>query len=223
MTASLVRSVCNQIQDMKLKSFPGENVAKMGEKISELVQKIESSGEAPPDLLFLVTKPFTTGTQETFHTYAQQIYTSVIDRTFKHGKQGYVEIITKMNTFYQNLVQSNDYEPARGGKKDQDMATLQGMIAKLQGEVSKLSSSKGNNGNNSSGTTNTGKKKACFECGSEDHMVKDCPVKAAKKKSGANNNSSKPPLEEWRKKPPSQGESHTKTVNGLSYKWCGKC
>ena len=30
MTASLVRSVCNQIQDMKLKSFPGENVIKMG-------------------------------------------------------------------------------------------------------------------------------------------------------------------------------------------------
>ena len=37
MTASLVRSVSNQIGNLKLKSMDGENVAKIGETIVELV------------------------------------------------------------------------------------------------------------------------------------------------------------------------------------------
>ena len=108
MTASLVRSVSNQIGNLKLKSVGGENVAKLGENIVELVKQIECSGSVPEDLLFLVTKPYVTGTQETFRTYAQQIYTSIIAGDFKGD---YHEIIHKMNNFYQNLLQSDDYEP----------------------------------------------------------------------------------------------------------------
>ena len=69
MTASLVRSVSNQIGNLKLKSIAGENVANLGESIVELVKQIECSGSVPEDLLFLVSKPYVTGTQETFRTY----------------------------------------------------------------------------------------------------------------------------------------------------------
>ena len=184
MTASLVRSVCNKICSLQLKKIPGENVAKLGETISELVKQIECSGETPQDLLFLVSKPFTTGTQETFRTFAQQTYTSVIDGTYTGDHVG---ILTKMNNFYQNLVQSNDYEPAKGGKTDQDISALQGLIAKLQGQVSQISSTASKSGSNTSGSSN---KRKCFECGSTDHVVKDCPIKARKKQcDSANGNS----------------------------------
>ena len=222
MTASLVRSVCNKICGLQLKKIPGENVAKLGEIISELVKQIECSGETPQDLLFLVSKPFTTGTQETFRTFAQQIYTSVIDGTFNGG---HVEIITKMNNFYQNLVQSDDYEPAKGGKKDQDVSVLQGLIAKLQGQVSQITSATAKTNNGSTVTGGSSKRK-CFECGSEDHVVKDCPTKAEKKQSSTtngSNNGKRPPIADWRKKAPGATESHTKTVEGKEYTWCGKC
>ena len=71
MTALLVRSFSNQIGNLKLKSIAGENVAKLGEQINELVRQIECSGSVPDDLLFLVAKPYVTGTQETFRTFAQ--------------------------------------------------------------------------------------------------------------------------------------------------------
>ena len=63
MTASLVRSVCHKMVNLKLKAVPGENVGKLGESISDLVKQIECSGEEPHDFLNLVAKSCTTGTR----------------------------------------------------------------------------------------------------------------------------------------------------------------
>ena len=84
----------------------GENVVTLGENIVELVKQIECSGSVPEDVLFLVTKPYVTGTQETFRTNTQQIYTTIITGD---SEGDYHEIIHKMNNFYQNLLQSDDY------------------------------------------------------------------------------------------------------------------
>ena len=65
MTAALVQSVCNEIGNLKLKSFARESVPKMGETMVQKIKQIECSGSTPNDLLFLVAKPFTMGTQET--------------------------------------------------------------------------------------------------------------------------------------------------------------
>ena len=66
MTAALVKSVCNKMGALKLKSIPGENISDSCETISKMIKQIESSGKPPSDLLNSVSKPFTTGTQETF-------------------------------------------------------------------------------------------------------------------------------------------------------------
>ena len=219
MTASLVRSMCNEIVGLKLKSLPGENVAKLGEMITDKVKQIECSGSVPDDLMFLVTKPYTTGTQETFRTFAQQVYTSVVDGAFKGT---YIDVVHKMNNFYQNLVQSDDYEPAKGGKKDTDTSILQGMISRFSSQMDKLQVSKSGGGSSSTGGSgNNGKSRKCFKCGSEDHLLKDCPQKDQQGSQSSGNKL--PPIDEWRKKKPATGESHTKTVEGKIYKWCDKC
>jgi hypothetical protein len=207
MTASLVRSVSNQIGNLKLKTMAGENVAKLGEQIVDLVKQIECSGSVPDDLLFLVSKPYVTGTQETFRTFAQQIYASIISGDFKGD---YNEIIHKMNNFYQNLVQSDDYEPAKGGTKETDSSILQGMIAKLNTQMDQLKvSQNNNNGGSNSGNSGTNTR-TCFKCGKEGHVKRNCPDLQ-------NRN------DEWRFKAPESGEPKEKTVDGKLYKFCEKC
>ena len=211
MTASLVRLVSNQIGNLKLKSVGGENVAKLGENIVELVKQIECSGSVPEDLLFLVTKPYVTGTQETFRTYAQQIYTYIIAGDFKGD---YHEIIHKMNNFYQNLLQSDDYEPAKGGIKETEASVLQGMIAKLTKQMDHLQVSAGtpttqgnSNNNGQQNGQQTPRTRKCGHCSGTGHGQFDCPT-----------------MPSWRKedKPASNGPKE-KTVENTLYKWCEKC
>ena len=146
MTVSLVRLISNQIGNLKLKTMAGENVAKLGEQIVDLVKQIECSGSVPDDLLFLISKPYVTGIQETFRTFALQIYASIISGDFQGD---YHEIIHKMNNFYQNLVQSDDYKPAKGGTKETDSSILQGMITKLNMQMDQLRVSQYNNNGSS--------------------------------------------------------------------------
>ena len=83
-----------------------------------LIRQIQILGSTPQDLLFLVAKPYTIGTQDTFRSFAQTFFAQVIDGAFAGD---YMNIIVKSNNFYQNLLQSGDYQPANGGgKRDKD-------------------------------------------------------------------------------------------------------
>ena len=55
MTAALVRSVCNKMGALRLKSIPRENVSDLCETILEMIKPIESSRKPPSDLLNLVS------------------------------------------------------------------------------------------------------------------------------------------------------------------------
>ena len=55
-----------------------------------MIKQIESSGKPPSDLLNLVSQPFTTGTQETFRTFAPQIHTEIIAGKFKGDEMNVV-------------------------------------------------------------------------------------------------------------------------------------
>ena len=50
MTEHLVRTICKQIEELKLKSISGENVAKLGQNIISKVKQIECSGYNQIDL-----------------------------------------------------------------------------------------------------------------------------------------------------------------------------
>ena len=127
-----------------------------------------------------------------------------------------------MTNFHQTPVQSGDCKPAKGGKKDQDTAILQGLAAKLQGKVSTLEAKAQSGGSSGgSGGGSNGSQRNCFKCGSPDHIKKDCPQKNGGSSNGGS--SSRPQLPEWRKKAPGSEEAKTKTVDGVVHKWCEKC
>ena len=210
MTAGLVRGLCDSIVQKDLKKIVGENVAKMSQQIMTLIRQIQSSGTEPTDLLFLVSKPYTTGTQETFRTFAQQIYAQIIEGTFKGD---HMNIIVKANNFYQNLVQSGDYQPAKSVKKDSD-SVLHSLMAKMD---SKLNELKMNPEGGLKKKTKSGVK--CYNCGKEGHIKPDCPSK----KKGEGDQTKRPPLAAWRMVAPKDGEPKSKKVEGSTAKWCAKC
>lgn len=205
MNSTMVRNLSNKLGNLKLKEIDGENVAKLTEKITEIAREIQGSGCPPADLHNLISKPYTTGTEETFRTYALGIHGKVMTGEYMRSWE---QMVQSYNLFYQELLQADDYPPAKGSK-DQDDA-IHGLIAKAIDR--KLEMMKPQAGNNSDPSQQKGKR-TCFECGSEEHLVRDCP----RKKNGAERN--------WRVVPPntSRGDSKEKIIDGITYKWCGKC
>ena len=221
MNAITIRTLSNKLGSLSLKSIPGESVSALTEQVTELAREIQGSGNPPSDLKNLVSKPYTKGTVDAFKTHALGIHMQVMRGTYTNTWQ---EMVTEHSAVYQDLVQSDEYPPAKGGKKDQD-SVIQGLIAKtVEQKLSKLNLSNG--GNSGTGNGKGKKGRACWTCGSTDHIAKDCP----KKGSGDNNNNgsdsnTKSTDDDWRHKPPnsSKGDSAEKTVDGKTYKWCGKC
>lgn len=205
MNSTMVRNLSNKLGTLKLKEIDGENVAKLTEKITEIAREIQGSGCPPADLHNLISKPYTTGTEETFRTHALGVHGKVMTgeytKSWEHMVQSY-------NLFYQELLQAGDYPPAKGAKDQDD--TIHALIGKAIDK--KLEMMKQTTG----GTAETGHQRAkrtCFECGSDEHLVRNCP----QKKNGGERN--------WRVIPPnsSRGETKEKTIDGVTYKWCGKC
>ena len=219
MNATTIRTLSNKLGGLTLKSIPGESVSKLSEQVTELAREIVGSGSPPSDLLNLVSKPYTKGTVESFRNCALGVHMTIMQGTYSGTWQ---RLTTEHNAVYQDLVQSEEYPPAKGGKKDQDNV-IQGLIAKaVDQKLSKLNLSNG--GNTGTGNGKGKKKRECYNCGSTEHIAKDCPKKSDGNSDNKDKSGSKKD-DDWRHKPPnkSKGESAEKEVDGKTYKWCGKC
>ena len=62
--------------------------------------------------------------------------------------------------------------------------------------------------------------RTCFNCGSPDHLIKDCPHQIKKKGKFVPRRKN---MSKWKKVAPKTGEPETKTVNGRVFNWCQKC
>ena len=130
-------------------------------------------------------------------------------------------LVQNHNVFYQDLVQSGEYPPANG-KKDEDNS-IQALVAKTVDQQLKQRSNNNNNNNNNG--NNGGGDRKCYHCGQTGHIAKNCPKKKEDEKKNDGGKSDDKKDKDWRHAPPnsSKGEAKEKTVDGKTYKWCGKC
>jgi hypothetical protein len=189
---------------LNLQKVAGQDISALTREVIEKARQIEGSGCAPTDLQHLVAQPFTTGSDELFKSYAMGIYNSVIGGTYTRGWQ---QMVQEMDVRYQDLLQRGLYTPAIG-KKDDD-AEIHAMIGKVvDANLKKKLDGLSVNGDGGRGG-DRGKRK-CFNCGSEAHLVRECP---------------QPRDSDPRYVPPSaaRGEAKERTRNGKEEKWCGRC
>ncbi len=199
LSSSMVRKLSNDLTHLDLKKVPGENVATLTEIVTEKARQIVGSGNPPPDLKHLISKPFTTGTDQYFKTHALNIHNKVISHEYL---KSWEQMLQEHNHTYQDLVQQSDYEPAKGVKDQDD--TIHALIGKLD---QKLDALKGNDSAKPVGN------RRCYKCGAIGHLIRDCPEAGTKKETNP------------RFIPPNsnKGESREKVVDGVKHIWCGKC
>ena len=196
-------------------------MALLGEKVTEMAREITGSGNPPDDLLNLVSQPYITGTVDTFKIHALNTHSQVMTKSYPRT---WDKLVAEHNAFYHDLVQSGKYPPAKGGQKDAD-EHIQALVAQaVDKKFGKLVPNKqGQSGGNGKKKQQGGR--TCYECGSPDHLVRDCPKRKPAASSSDGNKASTDKAKDWKTIPPNsgKGESKEKVVDGLTYKWCGKC
>ena len=76
MNASTIRNLSNRLGGLALNKVPGEDVSTLTLEVSEITRELEGSGNAPTDLINLVSKPYTKGNNEMFKTHALGLHES---------------------------------------------------------------------------------------------------------------------------------------------------
>ena len=196
----MVRKLSNDLAQLDLKKIPGEDVAKLAEMVTEKARQIVGSGNPPPDLKHLVSKPFTTGSDQYFKTHALNVHNKVINHEYS---KTWEQMLQEHSHTYQDLVQQADYGPAKGVKDQDD--SIHAMIGKLEQKIDGLQTGVG--------ASNVAGGRRCYKCGSPGHVIRDCPEGGSKKDTNP------------RFVPPNtnKGEPKEKVVDGVKQIWCGKC
>ena len=124
---SISNAVINAHKSSGCESHVLTILTKINEQVTEIAREIEESGEGPPDLKNLVSKPHARGTVDGFKQHALSIH----NETMKGSRADtWQKMVAGHNAFDQDLVQSNECPPAQGGETDQDKS-IQGLIAKM--------------------------------------------------------------------------------------------
>ncbi len=199
LSSTMVCKLSNDLALLDLKKIPGENVAKLTKIVTEKARQIVGSGNPPPDLKHLISKPFTTGTNQYFKIHALNIHNKVINHDYC---KSWEQMLHEHRHTYQDLVQHSDNEPAKGVKDQDD--TMHAMIGKLD---QKLEALKNGGSNRSEGG------RRCYKYGSNNHIMLDCPESGNKK----DTNPCFIPPNSTKREPKEQ------VVDGVKQMWCGKC
>ena len=206
--ATMVHTLSDQLGSLTLKSIPGESAPTLSEQVTKLAREIKRLGKPPLDLKNLISKPHTKGTVDEFKQHALTVHALAMRGMHTLTWQ---EMVAENSAVHQDLVQLGDCPLAKGGKQDQD-ESIQGLMAKTVDQHLQQWENKNSNGGNSAknGNGKSNKKRACFNCGSFDHLVKDCP-KDKQEEGKSDNGYGKT---NWRHQPPNSLKGREERKDG---------
>ena len=224
-TASAVRTLVKEIEELTIKKEPGEDVASLGDKITEIANRIDGTGQAPPDLPLVIATCFIGSTTMSFEFHANEIHNKVN----KNPKAlTWEEVIREHRIKYKSLKQTKLWAAAAHRKEEETaFQAIRTELKQINKRIDQQSRNRGNGGGNKnnggkdSGQQNPHHNKTCYNCNEKGHIKPNCPkLKKEDAKDSSNNDTTQQPS---LKKAPKEGESHERTVKGEVQKYCQKC
>ena len=224
---------CQKLEDrfksLKLANFPGENVQEYAKEADEILVQLEKDNRLPQTHLIDIVDHMEACSVMSFAVQWMSKRTAVeaflVESNGKDraaidampNKIHFTDLLESAKKMHNNL-ESKWGKAAESKSKEQALVgQLKGLTAKVDQMTQQLKQKstsppppkKTEPGEGGGGS---GKKKCCWNCGSEDHVKKDCPKLKEKKE----NNS-----EKWAA--PKDGEPHKRTIEGKERHWCQKC
>ena len=231
------------LRNIRPQTYEGQNIEKMAETIINTATELDHAGHFDHNLTLNIVDAFLCASKDsrgTFHHTMNNLRSRVEtllqsslflpktdqDLEFAKQKLTYTDVCMYATDAYKVLKHDNMWEPAKLPKDSQRPARIGLTSAEIMLLKETMSNNKGHkkNGRRSDGN-NSWSMRGCFNCGSKDHMIKDCPhlVKGNKNdKSKKFKSKRHRSMAKWKLIPPSN-PNETKLVNGKTYHFCTKC
>ena len=232
-----IKSLKTQLEMLKLRQTAGDNVKTFTMRFLQIC--LDLGKNVPSDAPFTLNEQLSTSSLEQFcvkfmarsgavSEWVTRIHgMSKADIDVCSGDDNYISVQTlveEANAEYTMLVASNHWGPQ--GKQDPSgapealftKAELNMLVQKQVSAALKVknpgSSDKTSTNPASTSSSNSSSKHTCFNCGSPDHLKKDCLNETKK---------TRVPKAAWKAKPPSSNEPQSKDVDGKTWHWCQHC
>ena len=231
------------LRSIRPQSYEGQNIEKMAEAIINTATELDHAGHFDHNLTLNIVDAFLCASKDsrgTFHHTMNNLRTKVEnllqqtlflpkadqDSKFAAERLTFTDVCMYATDAYKVLKHDNMWEPSklpRDSQRPNQIGLTSAEIMLLKESMSSNNGPrKGNKGNGNSKSA-----RGCFNCGSKDHMVKDCPqfVKSNKGNKGKGNKFKTKrhrSLSRWKLIAP-KDPSETKFMNGKTYYWCAKC
>jgi hypothetical protein len=231
----------DEVRNIQLKNFKGENVKEYAIKVMEICTELENGMALPANICITINNQLVKcsvadfriefqGIRKTLNDelreYNGKSQTVIHEMAIKNKYYTYHTILEDATTSYLNLKQSKMWGPDvdnldRGQAPEINLACLtyaefNTLIQKAVNASLRGSNDNENNSKDSKENGSDGLDVICFYCKQKGHYKKNCE-KLLKKLNGNGNEQA------WKSQAPKHDEDEMKTVNGLEWQWCAKC
>ena len=213
LTDGAVRAMITKLQGMSLKKEPKEDVETFADKVIELAKRISGTGKPPNDLHTMVYETFKGCSHPEFAAAITNLNLAAVQK--QPNIKDWEPQLLQLKHIYREFKERDQWE---GDTHFKEVAALKAAVKKLEKNAQAPAS----------GTSKRSDDRECYHCGKKGHIKPNCPDKDTPKdklkagQSGAAPSAGTAPTSAKRT-PPKDGESHTKTMDGSSFKWCATC
>ena len=238
-TAKTYDSMKEKVRNIRPQQYSGQNIEEMATDIIRLSEQLDNARHFDHSLTLNMVDAFLCATPDakgTFHHELNNLRSQVSkkrqeflflskvdqDIAFAGAKLTYRDVCLIAIREYKDLHSIDMWEPSKLPKDrhapsaNLTSAHILQLIESVASKNDSSSTSRKPNFKNSGST-----KKGCFNCGSTDHQIKDCPKPKPNDQQARNNRHSN--MSKWKLTAPKSGEPTTKNVNGRAFNWCAKC